>query len=402
MSRSKRTRADWGTVEQTRAGAYRARYAGPDGKRHEAPHRFSSKTDARAWLATQRVAIANGQWMSPDEIEATSRAKAAATFGIYAEAWIVQRTTSTGKPLAPRTVHDYRRYLARGLSDFSNVPLTSITPAMVRKWHSERLAHGATQAGQEARFMHAVLSTAFKDELIPRNPVDAKLTRSKAGNIRRDIRPDELEVVLEHIGERFYLALILAAFGGLRNGEWRALRRRDLQISYGEDGAAITASVKVERQAQFIAGQGWIVGPPKSAEGIRIVYLPDWTVPIISEHLGERVGAFPDSLVFAPEGSSEFVHDRQFRKAWAFAKAQAGLGPDVTPHSLRHHAGTQFAATGATLGDIKARLGHSSFAAAMVYQHATHRDAELANRLPQPRVSLALKTSGVRHLEAQQ
>lgn len=38
---------------------------------------------------------------------------------------------------------------------------------------------------------------------------------------------------------------------------------------------------------------------------------------------------------------------------------------------LRHTGGTLAAATGATLKELMARLGHSSTRAALIYQHAT-------------------------------
>jgi integrase len=39
-------------------------------------------------------------------------------------------------------------------------------------------------------------------------------------------------------------------------------------------------------------------------------------------------------------------------------------------HDLRH-TGNMLAAPGASLGDLKARMGHDSARAAMIYQHAT-------------------------------
>ena len=49
---------------------------------------------------------------------------------------------------------------------------------------------------------------------------------------------------------------------------------------------------------------------------------------------------------------------------------------------LRHTGGTLSAATGATLKELMARLGHSSVRAAMIYQHATRdRDQAIAKAL---------------------
>jgi integrase len=54
---------------------------------------------------------------------------------------------------------------------------------------------------------------------------------------------------------------------------------------------------------------------------------------------------------------------------WAAAAGKLGV-PGVHFHDLRH-TGNMLAAPGASLGDLKARTGHDSARAAMIYQHAT-------------------------------
>ena len=51
-------------------------------------------------------------------------------------------------------------------------------------------------------------------------------------------------------------------------------------------------------------------------------------------------------------------------------------------HDLRHAGATIAAQAGASLRELQARLGHSTVAAAMTYQHASpERDRELAARM---------------------
>ena len=51
-------------------------------------------------------------------------------------------------------------------------------------------------------------------------------------------------------------------------------------------------------------------------------------------------------------------------------------------HDLRHVGGTLAAATGASLRELMARLGHSSTRAALMYQHASRdRDQAIARAL---------------------
>ena len=73
------------------------------------------------------------------------------------------------------------------------------------------------------------------------------------------------------------------------------------------------------------------------------------------------------------------------RSNWnsTFRRAADAIGlPAVRPHELRHTGATLAAATGATTKELMRRLGHSSPAAALLYQHAADdRDAGIARAL---------------------
>ncbi len=371
----------WGALRKLPSGRYQASYL-HEGERYNAPHTFDAMGDARAWLASVRSDIQRGRWRDP-------RSAQAETFENYAAVWLSQRVSVKGEPLRPRTRTEYTRQLSRGLSEFGSDDIQKITPARVRAWHSGRLTEaGATAAGREAALLRAILGTAVTDGIIDRNPVDSKLTRSSSGRSHRPPTLEELSVIVDHFAEnepRLRLAVLLAAYGGLRMSEWRALRRRDLTI----DGDRVI--VAVTRQAQRVTGVGWITGPPKSAEGLRVVPLPAALGGDVREHLASHVGRFPDDLLFAPLRRSEFLDDSQFNAAWNAAREAAGVRVRhgdgwvsvVREHDLRHFALSFYAATGATLAELKARAGHSTNQAAMIYQHAVvDRAAELADAMP--------------------
>lgn len=70
-----------------------------------------------------------------------------------------------------------------------------------------------------------------------------------------------------------------------------------------------------------------------------------------------------------------------FTKTWNRARTQVGL-PDAHFHDLRHTGNTLAAATGASMAELMARMGHGSTRAAIIYQHATNnRDKAIANAL---------------------
>lgn len=382
--RRKRKNETWGAVRKLTSGRYQASYKGPDEQRHLAPHTFDALVDARAWLAEQRTLIQRGEWRSP----AQQRSE---IFGPYAATWVNQRTTPKGAPLRPKTKTEYLRQLDVGLAEFADEPIRALTPARIRAWHGQRRLKGATQAGAEARLLRAILATAVQDGILTTNPVPSSMAKASTGNKYRPPTMDEFAILLTSMPAEWRPAVLLAAYGGLRLGEWTALRRRDVVFEEDGDRYAVT----VERQAEYIAGTGWHVGPPKSEEGERTVRLPRHVTPTIRAHLDSRVAPFPESLLFQPKGSSRFVHPNQFNEHWNAARDAAGVRGVVREHDLRAFAATVFAQGGATVRETQKLLGHGTVQAAMRYQHAAaDRLAELADRMPAPPAVKPLPTIG--------
>jgi len=181
--------------------------------------------------------------------------------------------------------------------------------------------------------------------------------------------------------DRLRLAVCLAAFGGLRIGEWRALRRRDITLS--SKGYYV---VKVERQAQRVNGR-WLVTEPKSMDGIRSVALPTWLSEYVEPHLAEHVGRFPDSLLFESGGGSAFI-ERAWETAWNKARDAAGVRKSVREHDLRHYYATNQARAGLSAPRLKAVLGHADISTSMGYvaavQEADFDAADNLRPLPHP------------------
>ena len=127
--------------------------------------------------------------------------------------------------------------------------------------------------------------------------------------------------------------------------------------------------MSISRQYVEPSGQ-LVIGPPKSRAGIRTVSIPAAVAAELREHLDLYAGEEATALVFT--GASGGVLRRgNFRRAsgWAAAVGQLGV-PGLHFHDLRH-TGNMLAAPGASLADLKARMGHDSARAAMIYQHAT-------------------------------
>jgi integrase len=355
--RKARQPGTFGSVDKLAKG-FRARYYGPDRRRHQAPTLFLTKRDARAWLALRHAEIIRKAWEPPD-VERTK-----ATFTEYAETWLAQRDLKT------RTREHYRQMLDQHLLPaFGSMPLSSITSDDVRAWHARWGAKTPTLRAHCYGLLRTIMATAASDGKISVTPCVIR----GAGQSRRvhRIRPatlEELEIITTAMPKPYQAMVLLASWCALRFGELTELRRMDLDL---------TDEVIRIRRAVVRTGDGFTPTTPKSDAGIRDVAIPPHLLPALEDHLSKHVGKERDSLLFpAKRGGylAEGTMYRHFRTA-----REAAHRPDLRFHDLRHSGAVLAAATGATLAELMVRLGHSSPAAAMRYQHAAAgRDREIA------------------------
>lgn len=380
MAKRKR-RESFGAVRKLPSGRIQASYVGPDGLRHNAPQTFDTLTDARGWLAAQQVRVLCGEW-STEETRAAESAKTsrAVTFAEYAEKWVSERTTRGGQ-LRPRTATEYRRLIRGPLAPFGALRLQAITPEAVRAWYSGLVGAGTkTQAARAYELLKSILRTAVDDGRIKKNP--CQISGAASASTGRKVTPPtatELQSIVDAITPRFRAAVILAAWTGVRYGELTELRRKDIEVLEGENGGKAIV-VNVSRGVTHVTGQGFIVGPTKSEAGVRSIVLPPHVNDIVLGHLAQHVGRFPDSLLFPGADGSGHLGQSAFYRHWNPARV-AAKRPDLPWHGLRHYGATRAAVAGATLKELQARLGHSTVAAAMRYQHTAGRDEELARRM---------------------
>lgn len=142
------------------------------------------------------------------------------------------------------------------------------------------------------------------------------------------------------------------------------------------------ATLRIERQVQYLAGEGPVELPPKSAAGVREIVIPASLVPALRAHLDSYVAPAGTAWLLSSERSPrQPLHPNSLRGAWERAREDAGI-PWFKFHDLRHTGLTIFAQQGATLAELLHRGGHSDVDVALRYQHATReRDAALAARM---------------------
>ncbi len=367
--RKTRAPGTFGTVHKLATG-YRAMYYGPDGRRHKGPTLFTSQAQARGWLALRQSEIIRKAWEPP---EATPKVTTV-TFTHYAEQWMAKRD------LKDRTREHYRKLLDQYLfPEFGNLPLTSITADDVRAWHAKFGAKTPTIRAHAYGLLRTILGTATSDGRITVNPcvIRGAGTTKRVHKIRPASLP-ELEKLANEMPEPLRPMILLASWCALRFGELTELRRHDVVI----DADTPLGVIRVERGV-VRAGGGFKVTTPKSDAGTRDVAVPPHLVPAIQQHVATHVGPEPDALLFPAQHGGHLQPSTLYRHFYR-ARDKAGR-PDLRFHDLRHSGAVLAAATGATLAELMARLGHSTPGAAARYQHATgprpgHRGGAVEDR----------------------
>ncbi len=368
-------RPGFGTVEKLSSGRYRARYRGPDGKRYAAPTTFVTKSEARGWLSLQHAEITRTKWAPPESIP-----KAVISFAGYSEVWLATRQVA-GRPLKDRTREHYRTLLDDHLLPaFGPDALGAITPESVRSWHAGFGSRTPTMRAHCYSLLRTILGNAVTDGLIGANPAHipgAGTTKRKV--VIHPLSAVELVKLTQAMPERYRAMILLASWCALRFGELTALRRGDIDIDMDAGRGVIHIQRGVVRTAQ-----GFVVGAPKSEAGIRDVAVPPHLLGAVQSHLAVHVGHEPDALLFPAHHGGHLAKSTLSRH---FDKAREVAGrPDARFHDLRHTGAVLAAATGASLAELMGRLGHSSPAAALRYQHvAAGRDQVIAEELSKAR-----------------
>ena len=108
-------------------------------------------------------------------------------------------------------------------------------------------------------------------------------------------------------------------------------------------------------------------------------YMEDARVQLASRARGGDPGA----LFVSTRGNA--MGTGALRDAFERRARESGIGPDVTPHSLRHSYATELLAGGADLRSVQELLGHASLSTTQIYTHLSIGRLKKAARQAHPR-----------------
>lgn len=330
------------------------------------------------------------------ESEANDRAVGRRSFRYYAERFLNQKRAKGA--LKPTTERDYHSIIWGHLIPWFGdgaVRISALTIESVEEYIVEKLAGNPEIRVRTARrgfdelgslrevkplkaytvrnhlaVLQAICSLAVNDDVLVRNPVIG-VERPKVKKRKPVVvGEDEMRKLVDEFNPEWRSLAAVLCYSGLRLGEARALKWRDLD----EPGRLINV-----REA---SSRGGAPDEPKSAAGVRAVAVRPELFKYLRAHKREtRGGTRPDDYIFASERgilvSPDNFRSRHFRPA----VKRAGLPKDLRIHDLRHSFCCALIAknTGADkLKDIQRTMGHSNIQITLdIYTHVVPGSSEL-------------------------
>jgi integrase len=279
--------------------------------------------------------------------------RARETFGDYARRWVETYAGRTSRGLQPETREGYRRVLeAKAIPFLGRMKLTEIRPLDVKEYAASVAATGCSRDTIRLAVapVRACLATAVEEGLLRSNPsaglrlfVQERATETDEDAERvKALTPEQVAVLVEHTPERWRLFVTFLAETGLRVGEAIELRWRDVDLG------ALTVDVR----RKVYRGR---VGPPKSRYGRRRIRLTPETGRALWPL---RANADPDALVFTNPAGGGINPASAMRDMLKPAAAEAGIGPWVGWHTLRHSCASALFASGWNAVQVQRWLGH--------------------------------------------
>jgi integrase len=366
------SRRGFGAVEKLQSGKHRARYTGPDGRRHVAPRTFPDRIRAESWLAKEHKLISRGRWTPPADRKARARHKGEAkayTLKAYAGTWL------KGADLKESTAVLYERLLRLHiLPKLGKKQIDRIAKRDVSTWwggldkRKKRRTYDLSYS-----LLRTILYSAVEKELIEVNPCKVK----GAGKVARrrscvPLTPEQVADLAKAMPEQYRLGVLLGCWCGLRSGEIRELRRKDV----GPGFLSVAVSRGVVR-----AGTKLIVTEPKTEAGKRSVAVPAALRGILEAHLKDHAQPGAEGLLIWDRATGSHVHDNRWGVVFNAACKSAGC-EGYTFHDLRHIGLTYAATAGATIKELQAMAGHTTPTMAMRYQEvSTQHMAAVVDKL---------------------
>lgn len=314
-------------------------------------------------------------------------AAAKPTFKACRESWLKEAALTR----QPGTIANYQKVLERAAPWFDSYRMEDITPALVKEYvarlFTESEADGKTLAystrDKHFRSLKAFFQDAVETEIIPFSPMQGvkrpRIPKSEVSGEARSFTAEEARYILactekEPLEWRAFITFMLDS--GCRRGEVVGLMWDDLDMKTGK--------LTISRNAQYTAGTGTYLGPPKNGKS-RSFFLNPAALAVMREWQREQAlyllkNGLPHTGFCFTRPNGEILPPAYPSKYFSRFGKKYNI-TDFHPHALRHTMATLAIANGADIISISKKLGHSSVSITLdKYGHANPDSLHRANK----------------------
>lgn len=331
-----------------------------NGEVHTSP-RFRLKKDADEWYTLMRR---KKQFLRDGFIVEADATNEITVFE-WARTWIKMRMENYPKATWSSDEQRLRDYV---LPDLSDIPLSAVTPSLVRSTLKKISDEGKSLATRDRvkALMSALFGDAFNHEppLIHQNPViglkfnDRRVGKAKPNFLEGEKACNDLLIAAKGLGSTHLSIVALGMMAALRKQEMLALR----WSSFDEKKNQLLVSEKVEQVSASIK-KG-----TKGGENVeRLIPIPKVLTKILVEHRKQSKFKAPHDFILARKSDGRFIDPTS---AYRFTKEAAEAAKvTVHVHGLRHTFGRMFAEKSGNMKALQAILGHSSSSTTDIYSN---------------------------------
>ena len=286
-------------------------------------------------------------------------------FGEYVETeWL------PSKHIEPTTRAAYVSNLTKHFFPFfGRKQLHQITPGLVQDWVTQAAAGGlsARSIRKYHTMLHSIFARAVRDQLIVANPCAHTELPKVVALKTRTLTPEEFDVLITAVPDRYRLMVETAIETGMRWGELIALKPRHVDFARGTITVADTI-MEVSKRHSPTGARYVPKAYPKDNEPRTFAVRQDW-LDAIAGHINTHQLA-RDDLLFATTAGTPISRNTFRTRVWLPAVKASGVGFAVRMHDLRHAHASWLLAGGSDLASVMDRLGHAHIQTTEKYLHA--------------------------------
>lgn len=336
-------------------------------QRHTTRRGFKTKKDASIALAKIKTEIDTNGFSNVQKM----------TFKELYELWLETYQTT----VRPSTLHVTKTNIENIiLPIFASIDVKKITAKLCQTYVNEWYKTYKT-ASSLTENLKRILNTAKRLKIINHNPIDDIIRPRNTATIKTTVEKipfytkEELQHFLSCVKQddkpQLFIYFRLLAYTGIRKGECLALKWSDIDLK--------NHLLSINKTIATVKGKP-VIHDPKTKASNRVISLDADTVELLQ--LYRQIQAkyygliiFDDNHLFL-SSKKELLGSSAINSALQKIILKYKL-PPITVHGFRHTHCSLLFESGASIQDVKERLGHSDIKTTMnIYTHVTQKQKD--------------------------